>query len=321
MRTVIICTIISVLAIALIPNKAYAAEEKSTAQYVLVIEDDAQKTIRLKTKDGVIEQKMDEYLASVLLSEMPYEFALEARKAQCVAARTFTYKKMLTNKHADCDLCADYACCQAWRTKEAIREEYGKDFDKVWSESLQIVKDTQDEVIVYDGELIDATYFSCAAGSTEAAAAVWGTDVPYLQPVMSYGEEKAARYASTAVFSAEEFKRAVTGLSEKIKLGKDPTKWIGKIAYTKGGGVATMKIGNTELKGTQVRSAFGLNSTKFEVSYKNGEFTFCVHGFGHRVGMSQYGADYMARQGYDYKVILPYYYAGVQIKKLSQLLL
>ena len=142
--------------------------------------------------------------------------------------------------------------------------------------------------------------------------------MPYLQPVKSFGEEKATRYESTAVFSEEEFKKAVKKTADGVILPSDASKWIGTITKTAGGGVGTMQVGNKTLKGTQVRSAFGLNSTQFEVSYRDGEFAFCVHGFGHRVGMSQYGADYMAKQGYDYKVILPYYYSGVQIKKLSR---
>ena len=164
------------------------------------------------------------------------------------------------------------------------------------------VQQTQDEVLTYGGALIDAVYFSCSGGSTEAAAAVWGTDVPYLQAVDSPGEQDAAPYASTVTCSPAEFAETL-GLAAD----GDPAGWLGGTSYTAGGGVDTCTIRGQAYAGTRLRQLFGLNSTRFSLRYADGVFRFDVRGYGHRVGMSQYGANAIARLGFDYQTILRTY--------------
>ena len=132
---------------------------------------------------------------------------------------------------------------------------------------------------------------SCSGGRTEAAVAVWGSDVPYLQSVESYGEQAALRYASEAAFTAEEFREKILGIEPEADLTGDPESWLGTISYTDGGGVDEIAIGGAALTGVQMRSAFGLNSTQFTLEFADGAFHFSVLGYGHRVGMSQYGAN------------------------------
>ena len=258
---------------------------------------------------------MEDYLTGVLLSEMPADFEPEARKAQAVAARTFTCRKLLQPKHENADVCAEASCCQAWTSREQLRQKYGASFDAVWSAAREAVRQTAGEVLTYDGQLIDAVYFSCSGGATEAAVAVWGTDVPYLQAVESPGEEAAPRFSSRAVFSPEEFSQRLMQENPDVQLRGSPDTWLGETTRSAGDGAATCSIGGVSFSGTQLRRMFGLNSTRLTLSYQDGDFVFDVTGFGHRVGMSQYGAQTMARLGFSYRTILQYYYQGAEVER------
>jgi stage II sporulation protein D len=170
------------------------------------------------------------------------------------------------------------------------------------------VADTDGLVLEYGGELIDATYFSCSGGVTEDAVAVWGRDVPYLQSVQSPGEESAPRFRDSISFSAAEFAEKL-GLSAK----GDPSGWFGAVTRTEGGGVETMTIRGKSFTGTQLRSKLGLRSTAFEVAVSGRTITVTTRGFGHRVGMSQYGAQAMAKAGSTCDEILAHYYTGAEL--------
>lgn len=344
MKTVFIGCVLSLLAIFLIPTAAPEPQVPEPAQsQVLFIAQPGQaetestpapaapeKTdeeeaiagdasqLQLLCGGQTLTARVRDYLTSVVLCEMPVTFAPEALKAQAVAARTFLWKQAACKKHTDADVCADSACCQAWLCEDALREKFGADYEAAVKKAAQAVSETADEVLCYNGELIDATYFSCSGGSTEAAVAVWGTDVPYLQPVASPGEEYAARYESEASFSLDAFRSVITAADAAAALGEDPAAWLGEITYTEGGGVDTALIGGAAFTGVQLRQLFGLNSTKFTLELTDAGAVFHVLGFGHRVGMSQYGADNLANNGFSYRVILQYYYQNTRIKKLSR---
>ena len=184
-----------------------------------------------------------------------------------------------------------------------------------WRAAREAVRQTAGEVLTYDGQLIDAVYFSCSGGATEAAVAVWGTDVPYLQAVESPGEEAAPRFSSRAVFSPEEFSQRLMQENPDVQLSGSPDAWLGETTRSAGGGAAICSIGGVSFSGTQLRRMFGLNSTRLTLSYQDGDFVFDVTGFGHRVGMSQYGAQTMARLGFSYQTILQYYYQGAEVER------
>ena len=331
MKTIAMCAALTALAFWLLPGSNVKNAAEQAEPMVLLVETAAQdapladslpeaanadeETLRLLTDDGVIELSMQEYLTEVLLSEMPPDFSPEARKAQAVAARTFTRKKLQKPKHENAAVCASSSCCQAWTSREALKEKYGAEFDAVWKNAQKAVLDTAGEVLTYDGQLIDAVYFSCSGGSTEAAAAVWGSDVPYLQSVMSPGEEEAPRYASTVIVSPEEFSRVLREEAPEIDLSGEPDTWLGEETRSDGGGVETVCIGGVGLSGVTLRRLFGLNSAKFDLTFKDGAFRFHVLGFGHRVGLSQYGAENMAQLGFSYRTILEYYYQGAKVEK------
>lgn len=253
---------------------------------------------------GVKSMNLEDYLVGVVLAEMPASFETEALKAQAVVARTYTLKSAEAGvKHGSGSVCTDYACCQAYTAEEDYTG--GADaLEKVRS----AVYATAGEVLTYEGNLIEATYFSCSGGMTEDAVAVWGTDYPYLRSVDSPGEEGAAHYTDSVYFTAEEFQ---SRLGRELK--GSPRSWLGFTTYTAGGGVNTIRIGGEDYKGTDIRTKLGLRSTAFTMTADGDGITVDTKGFGHRVGMSQYGADAMAVRGNSYAQILAHYYQGTTL--------
>jgi stage II sporulation protein D len=263
--------------------------------------------VNLIAQDGDLQVlTMDEYLTGVLLAEMPMDFHFEALKAQVVAARTVTIRNIVhQSKHEQADICADPSCCQAYIKPQDYIAAGGTEQKVKLAE--QAVKETGNEVIMYNGELIQALYFSCSGGRTEDALAVWGTDIPYLQAVDSPGEENATHFEDVVTFTKTVF-------LEKCNLEKRDRVVIESIHYTDGGSVGTIKINAEEFTGQQLRSLLGLRSTAFSIYAAGDSVTISTRGFGHRVGMSQYGADAMAERGCDYREILRYYYTGAEVQ-------
>ncbi len=259
--------------------------------------------------DGsIVPMETDEYLVGVLLREMPASFAPEAKKAQAVVARTYALRIYERgDKHEQGAVCADYTCCQAYIDPEEYVENGGA--AEAVTAARQAVAETHGMVLTYDGKLIDATYFSCSGGYTEDAAAVWGADVPYLQSVSSPGEEYATHYMDTVQFSVEEFADALG-----VELTEPGASWLGDLHRTEGGGVDTVEIGGTEFKGTELRRLLNLRSTAFLITVVGDTVTITTKGYGHRVGMSQYGADAMAAGGSTYEDILLHYYSGAVLE-------
>ena len=268
-------------------------------------------TVPILAGDKVVEMELNEYLTGVVLAEMPVSFEPEAQKAQAVVARTYTMRAYRRGgKHDGAAVCTDSTCCQAYISPAEYLESGGTQsgVDRIRG----AVEATDGQVLTYGGELIEATYFSCSGGVTEDAAAVWGADYPYLQSVESPGEEGAAHYSDTVRFTAAQFEAALGR-----GLGGSPTSWFGVTTYTTGGGVASMEIGGQVYKGTKLRSLLGLRSTAFTVAADSKGVTITTKGFGHRVGMSQYGADAMAVLGSSYEEILAHYYRGTTLERLE----
>lgn len=256
--------------------------------------------------EDTVNLDLEEYLVGVLLAEVPAAFETEALKAQAVAARTYALKCHYQGYKHKGAICTQASCCQGYLPPEAYLHKGGEQagVDKIRS----AVQETAGQVLVHEGELILATYFDCSGGSTEDAAAVWGTTYPYLQAVESPGEEYAAHYSDRKIFTAESLQAALG-----VALEGEPGTWFGAVTYTPGSGVETMEIGGVSYRGTTLRTLLGLRSTIFAVSVANGEITFSTQGYGHRVGLSQYGADAMAMAGSSYTEILTHYYQDVQI--------
>ena len=265
--------------------------------------------MRLRLPDGSTHEKdMDAYLVGVVLAEMPASFEDEALKAQAVVARTYAQKAYTSGgKHADGSVCTEPSCCQAYITEEDYLAKGGtvESVEKIRS----AVHDTSGYVLTYEGSLIEATYFSCSGGSTEDAAAVWGTDFPYLRAVSSPGEEKAIHYTDEVCFSRQQLEGALG-----VKLTGSSESWFSEISYTSGGGVAAAMVGGQKFPGTKLRSLLGLRSTAFTLEAAEDSVCITTRGYGHRVGMSQYGADAMAVSGSSYTEILAHYYPGTLLE-------
>ena len=264
--------------------------------------------IRVKHQETVIELALEEYVLSVLLGEVPASFEPEALMAQAVATRTYTLRKVeRQNKHDDADVCTDAACCQAFTDISVYLSEVGTETDLEKMQSA--VYATAGQVLTYEGNLIEATYFSCSGGRTEDAVDVWGTSIPYLKSVSSPGEEEAKYFEYEYRYSLQAF-RSKLGLSDSLPI----TEANIAISYTEGGGVDQMTIAGIPYSGTEIRSLLSLPSTAFTLSVADDEVLIKTKGNGHRVGMSQYGADAMAVSGKTYGAILSHYYPGTKLE-------
>lgn len=270
--------------------------------------------IPVVTGENQVEQMdLEEYIRGVVLAEMPASFEEEALKAQAVAARTYALRhQMRGDKHEDGAVCTQSSCCQAYLTDEDYLTKRGN--RENWEKVAGAVEATAGLVLTYEGVLADTTYFACSGGRTEDAEAVWGADIPYLQAVDSPGEENAKAYEQTVFFTGERIMEL---------LGRDltghPADWLGNVTQTDGGGVATIVIGGITYSGTQLRKLLGLNSTAFTVKAEEDGLSFTTRGKGHRVGMSQYGADAMAVLGSRFEEILAHYYPGTVIDKMENM--
>lgn len=264
--------------------------------------------IPVLSSDGEVKQmELDDYLTGVILAEIPADFESEAKKAQAVVARTYTIRaNVRRSKHENAAVCTDSACCQGYVSPESYLVQGGS--AEAVEQAGSAVRETGMNVLTYEGELIEATYFSCSGGSTEDAVAVWGTDVPYLRATDSPGEEYATHYTDTVYFSPKEFASMLA-----LELKGKPESWFGSVTYTAGGGVNTMIIGGISFEGTALRKILNLRSTAFTVSPQEDQIVVTTRGYGHRVGMSQYGADAMAASGCTYRDILAHYYQGTSL--------
>ena len=266
--------------------------------------------------------KLDEYLCGVVSAEMPASFETEALKAQAVVARTYTLYKMINNagKHKDvnANICDSSTCCQAWISKEDRLKKWNeKDRDMYWDKIVNAVNTTQGKIITYGGKPINAFFHANSGGATEAPVNVWGgTGYPYLQTVTTSGENAYSGYSSKVTVSKKDFESKIKEEHSNFKINFDDKECIKIKEYTDGNRVKTIKIGNLELSGVEIRSIFSLRSANFKVTIKDDSIIFEVVGYGHGVGMSQTGADSLAKEGKNYEEIIKHYYTGVKIEDM-----
>ena len=273
----------------------------------------------LHTKTGEVEElDLDQYLLGVVSSEMPASFEIEALKAQAVVARTYTiYKVTEEKKHENADICDDSKCCQAWISKEDRFARWSEEEREVnWSKIEDAVNSTKGEIVTYDGKPINAFFHSNSGGTTDTATAVWGgTNYPYLQAVETSGEDAYTQYSSEVVLSKEEFTNKIKEYHSEFQIDFNLENQIEILSYTEGERVNEIRIGNLNLSGVEIRNIFKLKSARFEISIDGENVRFNVVGYGHGVGMSQTGADSMAKQGKNYDEIIKHFYTGVEIIK------
>ena len=277
---------------------------------------DSQTQIRVALTDGsVLTLGLDQYLWRVVAAEMPASFELEALKAQAAAARTYTLSKLgrTVEKHPDADVCTDITCCQAYIDPDQAAANWGDNGAAYTAKITSAVSETDGMAVLYDGQPIQAVFFSSAAGRTVDAVEVWGNSVPYLTGVDSPEGDEVPNYHSTVTFTLEEFKSKLLAQYPDADLSGDPAGWFQNTVPNSAGGVEQVDVGGVTVSGGALRTLLGLRSTSFTVTADSQGVTFSVTGYGHGVGMSQYGANALAKQGKTYDEILKWYYTGVEV--------
>ena len=295
-------------------------------------------------KEKIVKMELETYLKGVVAAEMPAIYNLEALKAQAVAARTYALKQMPLyggpgcSQNPEADISTDFRYSQAWISREEMKEKWGfLPFFYFWNRISRVVEETRGEVITYKGELIDAVYHSNAGGVTEDAYYVWGNKTPYLKSVKSpYDQESNKNYRYIFKIPISVFdEKLSTNILEFISSGKsenadnDDQKMLTDIKNneevfkvlnrSESGRVLAIKIAGKEFTGQQVRKKLSLPSNKFNFIIKEKFIETRVIGNGHGVGMSQAGANGLAKHGYTYSEIIKHYYSGVKIENLKEL--
>ena len=266
--------------------------------------------------DKVVTMNLEDYILGVVAGEMPASFHIEALKAQALAARTYTMLRMRQfggsgcSKHPGAEICTDSTHCQAYRNPTAVK----KDLDKL----KEAVYGTAGEVIVYDNKLIDAVFHSTSGGKTENSEEIWSSKVPYLRSVMSQYEDHSPKYIAQQEVSIDNFIQCMNKLDSEVKINKKNIKnEIKVLERSEGGRITKIKVGDKTFNGMEVRNALGLNSSNFNYNVGTSTILFTVVGNGHGIGMSQYGADGMAKNGAGYRDIVIHYYQGADIAKMA----
>ena len=263
----------------------------------------------------VMEVTALDFITGAIGAEMPPTFHMEALKAQGLAAYTYALACKLQNPQGElgADFVADPSSFLGYVTKEEMEEMYGDQFEEYYGKIRQAAQAVEGQVIVYQEEPIVAAWHAISSGATEDAANVWSGGTAYLAPVDSSFDQLAPEYSTEVTFTSQEVEERVARAYPQVTLPQEKEEWFSILSRTPSGNVQEILVGDHLLTGVQVRALFDLRSANFGVAYTQEEFHFDVAGYGHDVGMSQYGADYLARQGMTYEEIIQYYYTGVEI--------
>lgn len=274
----------------------------------------AAETVLLRSPSGgVCEMDMQEYLFGVVAAEMPAAFEPQALRAQAVAARTYALYCADAHKHGEAEVCTDPGCCQAYADDSTLRSNWGESYETNAARIRAAVEATDGEYLSYGGAPVFAAFHSSSAGATEESGAVWNAR-PYLISVSSpETAEQVPNYQSSVRIWRLDFRDTLLRAHPECDFSGEAESWIGETERDASGRVAAVTLGGVRIRGTELRQLFSLRSTAFTLGYSGGIFTFSVTGFGHGVGMSQYGANTLAASGWDYRAILAHYYPGTAL--------
>lgn len=266
--------------------------------------------IRILRSDNTIDVlNLEDYLIGVVSSEVPVYFENEAIKAQAVAARTYALKQMENNKDKTYDV-TDTVSSQVYKSDEQLRNQWKENYESNIKKIKNAVKATEGEYVSYNNEVIYAFFFSTSNGYTEDNKNVFGQDLPYLKTVdSSFDQTETKNFIVTKTISLEEFYKS-------LNIEYNNTLNITDIQKSKTGRVLSLSVNGVQMKGRDFQSKLQLRSNDFAVEKNNNEITITTKGFGHGVGMSQYGANALAKQKKSYEEILKYYYTGTNLQKL-----
>ena len=257
---------------------------------------------------------LDEYLHGVLSAEMPASYEKEALKAQAIVARTYTmYKILKDKKHENCDICSNYACCQAWIDDNSKKEKWKDKYDEYNNKIKSAIDETKGKIITYENSPINALFHANSGGKTEIPINVWGGNYPYFAVVETSGENEYSGYASEIEISKEEFINKIKEKYNDFEIDFLNENCIKILEYTESGRVKMIRIGNKEISGVELRSILSLKSSNFVYEILENTIKFKVIGYGHGVGLSQSGSDALARSGKNSDEIINHYYKNIEI--------
>ncbi|MBQ8297926.1 MAG: stage II sporulation protein D [Ruminococcus sp.] len=272
----------------------------------------------------VLEVSAEEYIIGAVCAEMPATFEPEALKAQAVAAHTYAERQRLrelenpTPELCGADFSNDTSKYQGYFTLNQAKQYFGENFDVNYNKIKTAAEEVCDYIITYEDEPIISAFHSMSSGKTESAENVWGAAVEYLVSVDSSADTSAPKYLEEVRYDKELLRAKLTSSFEGIQLGEDFTKWLTAGEISESGTVLTVAVGGKTVSGNDIRTALSLRSACFEVKYEGEEAVFTTKGYGHGVGMSQYGANSMAAEGKTWQEILQHYYPGCEIKQVNQ---
>lgn len=290
-------------------------EENVSSNFFSVLDESNGKIIKISDKD---------FVCGVVASEMPALYENEALKAQAVASYTYFSRQRAKAKAADknYDFTVNTEKQLNYIPKESMKTKWNSNFEKYYSKIKMCVDEVFPEVIEEEnGDLILAAYHAISSGETEKCEDVFGGDLKYLTNVESPGDKLAKDYETILEVKLNDFEKTLKTNEKDLSFEGEPSTWVKTPERTKGGMVKEISIGSKKFKGTQLRRIFSLRSSDFELNFspEKNAFVFSVKGYGHGVGMSQTGAQYMAKNGSNYKQILSWYYPHTSISKLKNL--
>lgn len=299
-----------------------ADEEKPPALEVIPTgERDSAVMISVLMDGVVVEMDLGTYLVGVVRAEMPASFEVEALKAQAVAARTYTLYKMEnggSENHPGVDTCTDINCCKAYMDSAESAALWGDAAAEYEEKIRAAVIATDGECVLYEGQPVLAVFHSSSAGMTMNAQDVWSSAVPYLVSVSSPETgETVPNFYSSATFTTSALRSLLLTALPEAKLTGSASNWFTNMRQQSNGTVTALQVGGVEVSGNRLRSILGLRSACFTLSFEGDSVSFSVVGYGHGVGMSQYGANVLAAGGMDYREILQWYYTDTTVGIMS----
>lgn len=327
MRTNLIVCIIIALSLILCPVAAMGSEKdgdfsetQPTEKAAKILDGSVEFISVMSSSTGNVEKiRLREYVIGSVAAEMDALCHSEALKAQAVASYTYAKKTREQNeKHKDsslknADITDSPDTHQGYIDEEMRKEKWGDKFEEYEKKIEAAVDEVFGFYLTYNGETALAVYHSISAGNTQSAETMWGSEIPYLSSVSSPGDKLSPDYTEKKYFEESEFKKLAKECG--VNLSGDAEKWVSEITEADSGYAMSVRLGSTEISSAKFREIFGLKSLCFDIDYSDEKLVITTKGHGHGVGMSQYGADYMARQGSSWREILEHYYVGIEIDK------
>ena len=301
-------------------------KQHETAEPLFSDKTEQTKTIKIydNAENKVIELSMEEYIRGAVASEMPASFHQQALNAQALASHSWAvYSNELQQIAPDpllegAAFSVDSERCEGYMTKQRFFERYGNNADEQWKKICAAADFAVGKIVSFEGETALTAYHSASVGMTECSENVWENALPYLISVQSEGDELSPYYDITEKYDKKTMRLLLLQQFPEADLSDDtPQNWIEVIERSAAGYVTLAEVGGVSAHGQQVRTALSLRSSCFEVDYGSGTFSIYTSGYGHGVGMSQYGAEYMAQQGFSAEEIIAHYYPGTELTAVS----